>query len=145
MSATTEQVRFWSKVEKTEGCWIWKGGLFINGYGRFYPTGGHHPQNVRAHRYAYQLFNGPIPEGLQIDHLCRNRRCVKPSQMEAVTQKTNLLRGTGITAENARKTTCHKGHPLTGDNLILRKHGWRWCKTCYDEAQQRRKEKQLGK
>ena len=125
---TTDE-RFWSKVVKTETCWIWKASLSVGGYGKFaLPS----RKLIPAHRYAYETLVGPIPVGLQLDHLCRNRACVNPSHLESVTARTNLLRGESLSAQNARKTHCRNGHPLIGDNLVpySLSRGQRRCLTC---------------
>ncbi len=118
------------------GCWIWQGEITRNGYGRVV----HRGQRMLAHRAAYETFCGPIPDGLTIDHLCRVRPCINPSHLEAVTTRVNTLRGTGVTAENAKKTHCKRGHALTEDNLYSQgKDGRaRMCRTCNLEAAQRR-------
>ena len=75
-----DEARFWTKVNKSSGsCWLWVGGISRYGYGEFWHNGG----NYRAHRFSYELLVGPIPEGLQIDHLCRVRNCVNPARLEA--------------------------------------------------------------
>ena len=122
--------RFWTKVEITPGgCWEWTAALNSNGprgYGVFW----HRGRLVVAHRVAYEMVYGPIPDGLQIDHLCRNRRCVKPSHLEVVTQRENILRGTAPSAIHARQSHCLRGHPLSGENLYLVPSGGRRCRTC---------------
>ncbi len=120
----TEQL-FWGKVDKSQGCWTWLGGLFKTGYGQFWNG----KKVVRAHRYSYELLKGQIPKGLQLDHLCRNILCVNPDHLEPVTNKENVLRGNGICGNNSRKTHCKRGHSLTGDNLYIH-NNQRFCVTC---------------
>lgn len=124
--------RFWSKVEKTEGCWNWTGDTNGSGYGRFWPTW---RKWITAHRFAYKLLVGPIPDGKILDHLCENKVCVRPDHVRATTHAGNVLRGKGPTARNARKTTCKRGHPLSGENLKLYKppnypRALRVCRAC---------------
>lgn len=130
---------FWSRVDKlTEPCWIWQGRTDRLGYGR-YGTG-----NLIAHRVAYEFMVGPIPDGLTLDHLCRNRRCVNPAHLEAVTLHTNILRGQAPAARNARKTHCGRGHEFTAENTYWRADGGRECRQCQRICQrihrERRKE-----
>lgn len=123
--------RFTAKVKQGSGCWEWQGYLNSHGYGQFRVSPG---KLMLAHRFAYELFIDLIPEGMQLDHLCRNRRCVNPSHLEVVDNKTNSLRGVGFAALNATKTHCPKGHPYEGDNLGIRKaKGWRNCRACNRE------------
>lgn len=102
-------IRFWNRVNKTDGCWLWIGsargsqGLL---YGELRVNG----RTTAAHRFAYESFVGPIPAGLTIDHLCRETLCVNPKHLEAVSMKVNILRGTSPTAKNAAKTLCKRGH-----------------------------------
>lgn len=133
---TTEH-RFWSKVKKTDLCWLWTAGRFPSScgyYGCFRADG----RNIRAHRYAYELLVGPIPEGLQLDHLCRNTLCVNPDHLEPVTARENNMRGFGVGAEHARKTHCHRGHPFSDENTRINpKDGRRICATCHRERNAR--------
>jgi hypothetical protein len=124
--------RFWSRVAKgaAHECWVWTGAQFNGGYGRFKAAG----RDTVAHRWSYEMVNGPVPNGLQLDHLCRNRLCVNPAHLEAVTARTNVLRGETITAANIAKTHCAKGHPFSGTNLIIARNGTkRLCRICKNE------------
>ena len=119
--------RFWSKVEKTNSCWFWKGPLH-SGYGKL----GSNNMGVLAHRFSYELLIGPIPKGLEIDHLCRNKSCVNPEHLEPVTHRENTRRGnTG--AHNAMKTHCKHGHEFSKENTVYQTCGsnlMRRCRTC---------------
>lgn len=109
------------------GCWQWIGYISKEGYARIKIS---HTQVYGAHRIAYDLFVGPVPTGLEIDHLCRNRACVNPAHLEAVSHRTNMLRGEGVGAENARKTHCIHGHEFTVENTYFRPDGKRDCRAC---------------
>jgi hypothetical protein len=126
--------RFMEKVRKTDSCWLWAGHETADGYGKFSWNRGYQVITRHVHRVAYELFVGPIPKGLTIDHLCRNKLCVNPDHLEAVTNRENILRSDGITAVHARKKTCIHGHPLEGYNLIIRQmpNGglMRQCREC---------------
>lgn len=122
--------RFWSHVaidmHDTDACFPWTG-YRSHGYGRFYVTS---RKSFPAHRMAYELATGAIPDGLVIDHLCRNPACVNPAHLDPVKHRENILRGVGQLADRARQTVCKHGHPLTGDNVKVRKEGWRQCREC---------------
>lgn len=128
------QERFWECVEvRPSQCWSWRGTL-SNGYGRL--GDGRH-NLIPAHRISYEIHKGPIPEGLEVDHTCRNRQCTNPDHLEAVTQRINILRGESIVAHNARKTHCPKGHEYIAENTIVTKDGTRRCRACRREAQRK--------
>lgn len=122
--------RFWSRVRKTDGCWLWTGTFGSAGYGMLSRGGGRGARSVGAHRAAYELMVGPIPAGLQIDHLCRVRACVNPAHLELVTVRENVLRGEGITARNKRATHCKRGHEFTPENTHITPRGGRKCLPC---------------
>jgi len=125
-----DKARFWAKVDKTDTCWNWTGSLTPGGYSQFSLQGGR--VNARGHRVSYEIHCGKVPLGLQLDHLCRNRRCVNPAHLEAVTQRVNTLRGTGPTAVNARATHCKQGHGFTAQNTVVnpRFPRSRTCREC---------------
>lgn len=135
----SEQVeRFWAQVAKTATCWIWTGHRNPGGYG----ITCFERKNQGAHRIAYQLRVGEIPDGLVLDHLCRNPSCVRPDHLEAVTYRTNTLRGVGPAARNAAATHCHRGHPFDGENTRITPSGTRSCRTCARERTRARRQKQ---
>lgn len=120
---------FWAKVEKTETCWNWTAAT-RSGYGIFRER---RAKNVEvpwlAHRFAYTEDRGEIPEGLVLDHLCRNPRCVNPGHLEAVTQRENIIRGESPGARATRTNTCKRGHEFTPENTMHTGLG-RSCITC---------------
>jgi hypothetical protein len=129
--------RFWAHADIGDGCWNWNGNVGSNGYGRIRRE----KRELLAHRVAYEFHVGDIPEGLQIDHLCRNRVCVNPDHLEPVSPRENVLRGEGITALNARKTHCKHGHPFSESNTHITSEGDRECRTCRAENTRRWRQK----
>jgi hypothetical protein len=126
--------RFWAKVEITPSCWLWHGIVRSKTcpYGVI-QVGGLHSSMLLAHRLSYELMVGPIPEGLFLDHLCRNKLCVNPEHLEPVTNRENQMRGVGFVATNARKTHCVNGHEFTPDNIYRHpQRGSRLCRKCID-------------
>lgn len=119
------------------GCIEYTGSRSRGGYGTVSVGGG---TNRPAHRASYELVRGPIPDGLQLDHLCRNRICVNPAHLEPVTQRENLMRGEGPSAVHARQTHCVNGHEFTPENTYYdAKRNRRTCRACSRERQRRRR------
>ena len=122
--------QWWDKFEiQGSGCWKWLGSCTSAGYGQVMVGG----KIYYTHRLFYERFKGPIPEGLHIDHLCRNRWCCNPSHLEPVTCRENLLRGETSVARNTAKTHCAKGHEFTKENTYTSKGPYgpkRKCREC---------------
>lgn len=145
--ATPAHERFWAKVNKDgpipEGrsdlgpCWVWTAGLYLEGYGSFALR---HRISIGAHRYSYEQLVGPIPAGLPLDHLCRNRPCVRPSHLEPVTERVNILRGISPSALGAKASHCPKGHVYDLVNTRIT-HGRRHCRMCAHDADVARRDK----
>jgi hypothetical protein len=140
------QARFWLKVRISDGCWVWTGTKVRTSddadyYGQFWMGG----KNVSAHRLSYRLLVGEIPNGLVLDHLCRNTLCVNPEHLEAVTDQVNILRGVAPPAKNATKTHCVNGHALSGANVRYRTDGARACRACERESTRRSRARQRAR
>lgn len=142
----SEAERFTEKVTPgPNGCIEWTAGTNGVGYGLFhrYVLGG--DAKVYAHRWAYEQRYGPIPTGLHLDHLCRNTLCVNPEHLEPVSAAVNVLRGVSSPANNARKVACHRGHPLSGENLyITPSTGYRSCRECARQRERARNRKKAS-
>jgi hypothetical protein len=111
-------------------CWEWIGAKDRDGYGKIpwrLPSG---RGSGYAHRVVYELAVAPIPTGLTIDHLCRNRGCVNPAHLEPVTHRVNTLRGQTFSGKNARKTHCIRGHAFDETNTHRSSKGERVCRAC---------------
>src|SRR3990167_1572712 len=120
------EARFWPKVDNSGACWLWTASQWGGGYGQFWDGS----RNVVAHRFAYELLVGSIPDGLEIDHLCRVRNCVNPLHLQPVTTRENTLRGEGPSAINAVRSECIHGHAFSPSNTYISKDGKRSCRTC---------------
>jgi hypothetical protein len=155
MDLTFEE-RFWSKVNKNGPiseyapelgeCWLWTKALDKNGYGvaTIIPTKDRVSKTIGAHRMAYILTYGAAPEEKDLDHLCRTRDCVRPTHLEPVTHRENILRGENFTAKQTRRTNCPNGHPYEGNNLII-DNGGRKCRTCVQERDRLRRPRKSKK
>jgi len=131
------QVYFSNRINKTDSCWLWTGTLFKQGYARVTFKG----KRLKGHRVSYELYKGPIPEGLQINHThSGNKHCVNPEHLYAGTQTDNMRdivkHGTN---PQANKTHCPKGHEYNNINCRVNKDGGRTCRIC-DRLRKRKKE-----
>ena len=139
--------RFWTKVDKDgpvweahgTSCWEWTGALTSAGYGTFTQQ----RRRIYSHRAAYEALVGPIPAGLEIDHLCRNTRCLRPDHLEPVPPRVNKARGDSPSAHFGRRTCCAHGHEYTPENTRWRRHGRnglsRRCVACALQREEERK------
>ena len=122
--------RFESYIDRTPGCWIWTGPRNQDGYGRFHFRSGDKWATRVAHRISFEKAGGVVPNGLMLDHLCRNPSCVNPDHLEPVTNVENMRRGW------YGRSLCIHGHPLDGLNTTT---GHRRCKTCHRLDERRRR------
>lgn len=137
--------RLWSFVDRrgVDECWNWTGTKVRGGYGEISlgPLYGY--RRSVSHRAVYEALVGPIPDGMELDHLCRNPSCVNPRHLEAVTHRENLRRSKNVVGMNIGKTHCKHGHEFTPENTYIRPdNGTRRCKACMALADRRYREKQ---
>lgn len=138
---------FWSKVDVPDGCWLWTAGRDSDGYGKLaIGLGGKEQRHTRAHRFAYEAFNGPIPDGMVVMHTCDNPPCVRPDHLVLGTPLDNnddkvakgrhaLVWGQPLT--RSRQTTCKHGHAYDDANTYVDAKGHRSCRACRREAAKR--------
>jgi hypothetical protein len=115
--------------EPNTGCWIWSAAVDNRGYGRISV----HNKWRHAHRFLYEQYVGSVPEGLELDHICRTPCCVNPEHLEPVTHQENMRRAGASGAmgiRNKRKSHCPNGHEYAGSNLYVTSNGWRQCHEC---------------
>lgn len=131
-----EDERYFARVTQDGDCWLWIGASGKYGYGNFMDDSG---RTWRAHRWAYEYFIGRIPEGLHLDHLCRNPACVNPWHLDPVTALVNIQR---VPPDARNKPEpwelCGRGHPMTPENVYVTPgRGNRYCRTCQSAARRR--------
>jgi hypothetical protein len=115
------RMRFWEKIDASGDCWEWRAYRNPEGYGIIRYRG----KNERAHRVSYEFRRGAIPPGMELDHLCRNRGCVRPSHLEPVSHQDNGLRA------RVSSLICKRGHAMTPDNVVVREHDGKLRRECH--------------
>ena len=134
------EARFYAKTQRIEsGCLVWTGALSARATGDYGTFTWHGRKTVLAHRVAWMLNVGEIPDGYQIDHLCKNTRCVEVSHLDAVPPHVNNERSTSPSALNARKVACPQGHEYDAENTYIDPKGTRHCRACQRERDHRRR------
>lgn len=134
------ELRLWNRIRQVDGCWVAPQTMRSG-----YATVTINCRTRYAHRVMYEAAKGPIPAGLQIDHLCRNRACCNPDHLEAVTCRENLRRGVGVIGVNFRKTHCIAGHPFDVVNTKPRRDGKRDCRTCERKRMDTYRERRMAR
>lgn len=114
-------------IDPNTECWLWQGYADRDGYARIEVIGG---KNKFVHRLSYEAFTGSIPEGMSIDHICKNRGCCNPKHLQQLSIKENILRGDGASSKNNKKTHCNEGHEFSAENTYINNRSARVCKTC---------------
>jgi len=128
------RLAFWDHVDTSGNCWPWRRAISSNGYGHVLGDNG---RQQSAHTLAYEAYYGPVANGMEIDHLCRNRMCCNPFHLEAVTHRENVLRGTSLSALRAKQTHCARGHELEFNHSYSEP---RRCRLCVQIKNRRRYE-----
>lgn len=118
-----------TKIKITDQCWLWIGATDSGGYGSLGRLG----KTYSAHKFIHELVCGSVSDNVELDHLCSTRSCVRPSHLEGVPHRVNVLRGKGIAAVNSNKKECPKGHLLEGDNLVDCELPRRRCRICQNK------------
>lgn len=118
-----------AKIKITDGCWLWLGATNSDGYGSLGRSG----KTYSAHKFIHELVCGPVSDDVELDHLCSNRLCVRPSHLEGVPHRVNVLRGKGVAVISLNKKECPKGHLLEGDNLVVCELPRRRCRICQNK------------
>lgn len=140
----TPEERFWPKVDKSGDCWLWTAACTYAGYGQF---GVAYAYQVFAHRFAWELEHGPIPDDMEIDHLCGTRNCVRVSHLDLVTRRINVHRAKnweGGASFQRAKTHCRNGHPFDESNTAHLRNGSRACRICQRAATKKARIKRLA-
>ena len=135
--------------EPNSGCWLWMNYLNAAGYGQIYALRKNGTKASRAaYKVGYELYKGPVPDGLELDHKCKQRSCVNPDHLEPVTRTVNVLRSDWPSAINSRKNQCGRGHEYVGENYYIkstkgrRRRICRLCNRFWVSTAKRRKREQ---
>ncbi len=139
--------RFDEKYQKgsSDECWQWLASTNEQGYGQIKADYGLGNKKYYAHRVAFEKAKGPVPEGLVVDHICKNPGCVNSAHLRAVTKLENTMIGNGFYAVNGRKTHCDRGHLFSPENTVIRSDGGkRRCRICKNFQEKRRRRQVRG-